>query len=273
MKTVLLISSLVSSSQVGATASAFCFRRLGVDVVILPTTLFGRHPGWGAPGGHVVKKETLLDMWQAIKAQNIKFDAVMSGYMAAEDHIDLTIDIISDIRRDNPSACILIDPVKGDDGRLYIPEHRALAMQERLVPQADILTPNLYELSYMAGQTLTTLPDIMTAARRMGSDILVTSVPYKDQIGALWVSADQLSYVGHENFSSVPNGGGDSLAALFLAHRLSGKTPKQAQQMAVSSIFEILKAANTAKHAELPLTEYQQSLLTPSCLDIQEIDL
>ena len=71
----------------------------------------------------------------------------------------------------------------------------------------------------------------------------------------------------------MPNGGGDSLAALFLAHRLSGKTPKQAQQMAVSSIFEILKAANTAKHAELPLTEYQQSLLTPSCLDIQEIDL
>jgi len=114
MKTVLLISSFVSSSQVGATASAFCLRRLGLEVIILPTTLFGRHPGWGAPGGQAVDHETLSSMWQAIKAQNIKFDAVMSGYMAAEDHIDLTVSIIKTVRSHNPSVKILVDPVKGE---------------------------------------------------------------------------------------------------------------------------------------------------------------
>ena len=161
MKTVLLISSLVSSSQVGATASAFCLRRLGVDVIVLPTTLFGRHPGWGPPGGERVSAKTLSDMWTAIRAQNIKFDALMSGYMAAEDHIDLTIQIIKHLRNHNPDVKILIDPVKGDDGRLYIPESRAKAMGERLVPQADILTPNLYELSYLTGRPLETLPHII----------------------------------------------------------------------------------------------------------------
>lgn len=273
MKTVLLISSNVSSSQVGATASAFCLRRLGIDVIVLPTTLFGRHPGWGPPGGEIVRAPTLSDMWSTITAQNIKFDALMSGYMAAESHIDLTIDIINQLRRENPDVQILVDPVKGDDGRLYIPETRAKAMGERLVPLADILTPNLYELSYLVGRPLETLGDICTAARQIGGDVLVTSVSHKNQIGALWVTPSSASYVGHENFTRVPNGGGDSLAALFLAHRLNGHAAKDAQQLAVSSIFHILTTAYTENLGELPLTTCQDMLENPPLLDIKDIDL
>jgi len=263
----------VSASQVGATASAFCLRRLGVDVVMLPTTLFGRHPGWGPPGGMAVSAQTLSDMWEAILAQNIKFDAVMTGYMAAKDHIDLAISIIKTVRAENPDAKILIDPVKGDDGRLYIPERRAQAMSQQLVPQADMLTPNLYELSYLAKRQLTTLPDIVKAARVIGPDVLVTSVPLNTQIGALWVTEKQASYVGHESFAHVPNGGGDSLAALFLARRLNGEPPRQAQQFAVSSIFQVLKNAQNHQTSELPLTFYQEALNHPPLIDIQDIDI
>lgn len=272
MKTVLLISSLVSASQVGATASAFCLRRLGCDVIILPTTLFGRHPGWGEPGGEAVDVNILRKMWEGVAAQNIKFDAVMSGYMAAREHIDLTVDIIGAVRADNPQALILIDPVKGDDGRLYIPQRRADAMQSRLVPKADILTPNLYELEYLAGCRLSSLGDIINAAHDIGIDMLVTSVPHKDQIGALWVDKAQALYVGHDSFPSVPNGGGDSLAATFLAHWLNGHNLKTAQQTSVSAIFHILSTATSGGHSELPLTVCQDMLITPPrLLDIQDI--
>ena len=276
MKTVLLISSFLSASQVGATASAFCLRRLGLDVVILPTTLFGRHPGWGAPGGHAVPAATLSDMWTAISAQNIEFDGIMTGYMAAEDHIDLAVDIIKAVRKVNPASLVLVDPVKGDDGRLYIPERRAKALAKRLVPKANILTPNLYELEVLAGRSLTRLTDIISAARDIGSDVLVTSVPKDDQIGApqigaLWVNAQSAAYVGHDSFKTVPNGGGDSLAALFLARRLQGMPPRAAQQQAVSSIFDILSAARHGRYSELPLTQYQAKLSQPKLLDIQDI--
>jgi len=273
MKTVLLISSLVSASQVGATASAFCLRRLGINVVILPTTLFGRHPGWGAPGGKAVETDTLRAMWDGIAAQNIRFDAVMSGYMAAREHIDLAVDIIKTVRKDNPKALILVDPVKGDDGRLYIPERRASAMQNKLVPEADILTPNLYELSYLAGRSLNSLSDIITAARNVGIDMLVTSVPHNDQIGALWVDKSRAYYVGHESFARVPNGGGDSLAALFLASYLKGAPAPIAQQKSVSSVFQILSAAQNEAYTELPLTDHQDMLTGPPLLDIQDISL
>ncbi|MEP6344041.1 MAG: PfkB family carbohydrate kinase [Maricaulaceae bacterium] len=271
MKTVLLISSFLSASQVGATASAFCLRRLGLDVVILPTTLFGRHPGWGAPGGHAVPAATLSDMWTAIAAQNIEFDGIMTGYMAAEDHIDLAVNIIKDVRAVNPATLVLVDPVKGDDGRLYIPEPRAKAIAERLVPKANILTPNLYELEVLTGRSLTSLAEIISAARDIGSDVLVTSVPKDGQIGALWVNAQSATYVGHDSFKTVPNGGGDSLAALFLARRLQGMPPRAAQQQAVSSIFDILSVARHGRYSELPLTQYQAKLSQPKLLDIQDI--
>lgn len=271
MKTVLLISSFVSSSQVGASASAFCLRRLDCDVVILPTTLFGRHPGWGAPGGKAVEINVLRDMWDAISQQDIKFDAVMSGYMAAREHIDLTIDIIDWVRQANPGALILIDPVKGDDGKLYIPQRRADAMQSRLVPKADILTPNLYELEYLAGRPLNNPAEIINAARHIGLDMLVTSVPHRAQIGALWVDKTQARYVGHDSFPSVPNGGGDSLAALFLAAYLNGAPPAAAQQKSVSSIFQVLKTAVNGGYKELPLTACQDDLIHPPLLTIQDI--
>ena len=272
MKTVLLISSFVASSQVGASASAFCLRRLGHEVIILPTTLFGRHPGWGPPGGDRVSPDILRTMWDAVQAQGIKFDAVMSGYMAARDHIDLTAAIIKSVKAGNPDVTVLIDPVKGDDGRLYIPEHRAAAMKDKLTPLADILTPNLYELGYMAGRDLSDVAEIVRAARHIGNDVLVTSVPYGDEIGALWVG-ETVSYVGHERFGRIPNGGGDSLAACFLAGRLQGLTPQAAQQFAVSSIFDILSKAQKDNLPELPLTLCQNSLTEPHLLPIKDIDL
>ena len=166
---------------------------------------------------------------------------------------------------------ILIDPVKGDHGRLYIPEHRARAMAERLVPQADILTPNLYELEVLAGRSLKTHADIIHAARYISSDVLVTSVPKDGQIGAVWVNPTAAAYVGHESFESVPNGGGDSLAALFLAQRLLGTSPREAQQRAVSSLFGILSAARHGHYKELPLTQYQDKLTQPDLLNIQDV--
>ena len=87
------------------------------------------------------------------------------------------------------------------------------------------------------------------------------------------MSTDKSLYVGHQSFARVPNGGGDSLAALFLAHRLSGKTPAQAQQLAVSSIFDILSTAQKDNHKELPLALHQDSFLLPPLLDIQDIKI
>lgn len=269
MKTALVISSIVAASRVGATASAFCLRRLGAETIVIPTTVLGRHPGWGAPGGQALEASHLRDMWGAIKAQNLRIDAVMTGYLADDAHIDVAAEIISNVKTANPDAIILIDPVMGDDGKLYVPESRANALITKLLPLADIITPNAWELSFITKRPATDLESILETLSAMNTACLVTSVPHEGAIGAVFVDGPARYFVHHEAFSSVPHGGGDSLAATFLAHLLAGDLRRDALAKSVASIFAILSAAIDTDAGELPLVREQDALVIAKPLPIE----
>ena len=205
----------------------------------------GRHPGWGKPGGGATNVALLRDIWAGVVAQKIKFDAILTGYMGELAHIDLGLEIIEYIKTQNPKAIIAVDPVMGDHGQLYISEARAEAIIERLIPKADFITPNTWELHYIKSR-LTVLPDL-----------LVTSVQDGENIGAVWESGDTRWQVSHKKFESVPHGGGDSLAALFLGRLLLGAPPEAALAKSVASIFELMRAADALDAGELPLVRMQ----------------
>lgn len=316
MQTILIISSFVAASRVGASASAFCLRRLGHEAVILPTTLMGRHPGWGDPGGGAVDAKRLADMWAAIKAQNIRFDAVLTGYMGQSAHIVLTAQIIADIKSINPDAYILVDPVMGDfadnnsaslyNGRLYIPKARAQAICQTLLPLADMITPNLWELAYITGQPLDTAQDALHALQGLNQAAIVTSMPYvqnnnaedsaaedhNEEIGALLYDGMIAAQSHHERFANVPHGGGDSLAGLYLGHYLRGDTPRMAMRKSVSALFQIMSLAQDMAQSqkykeqkknqsngpsspicELPLIQGQDRLINSPPLDFIELKI
>lgn len=273
MKTALVISSFVASSHVGANASAFCLRRLGIQTHVLPTTLLGRHPGWGAPGGAPVPTATLESMWEAIQAQNLCYDGIMTGYMASPQQAELAGQIIRDIRRTDKDVLVLVDPVMGDNGRLYVSEAVASAITTHLLPLADIITPNLWELGYLSGDAVDTFDGILSAIKHLPSDALVTSVPEGAQIGALLHDKHGTVSVHHEKFSKVPHGGGDTLAGTFLAHRLNGKSSEDALAYAVAAIFEILSEAAAKDMGELPLIRYQDALVTAQPLPLERLTL
>ncbi len=271
-KTALVMSSFVTASRVGATASAFCLRRLGIETLVLPTVMLGRHPGWGAPGGGAVDIDQLADMWTAICAQDITLNAVMSGYMPSTAHVELMAEIIRETKSKNPDAIILVDPVMGDHGRLYIPETVAQAIKDTLVPLADSLTPNIWELGYLSGQDPKGLEDLIESAQTLAPQTLVTSVPFEPEIGAVLTERAGGNYcVTHEKFKAVPHGGGDALAATFLAHRLSGETPSHSLARAVGSIFEIISHAVETDAGEMPLIREQDALVHPAPLEIRDL--
>ncbi len=269
MKTALLISSCVAASHVGATASAFCLQRLGIRVLTIPTTMLGRHPGWGAPGGQALDTAHLASIWEAIKAQNITINAVMTGYMGEASHVSLAASIIEDVKGANSKATILVDPVMGDNGKLYIPENRAKAIQQSLLPRADILTPNIWELSYLTHQEAQTLEQVRHAASQLPCDSLVTSVRHNQKIGAMLSSGDKTHAVFHDKFETVPHGGGDALAATFLAHLLRGQSAAEALAQSTASIFEILSTPTA--NGELALIKAQQALISAPPLTLETL--
>lgn len=273
MKTALVISSFVAASHVGASVSAFCLRRLGVNAFLLPTTLFGRHPGWGSPGGDAVSADLILDMWQGLKAQNIKIDAVLTGYMASPDQVSAAADIIEEIKAANPDVRIIVDPVMGDHGKLYVSPAVASGIIKNLAGLADIITPNLWELEYMHGKNVQTPLDIINALQRSGRSALVSSVPMNGNIGAVLYHEDDAVIVSHAKFDNVPHGGGDALAGIFLAHILNGTPPAGALGASVSSIFEILSRAVQHSLTDLPLVQFQHILLSATPLTLERLSL
>lgn len=263
MARVLMISSFTASSHVGSVVSAFVLRRMGIDVTVLPTTLFGRHPGWGAPGGAIVPATQIEDMWTAIRdqmdKQSFTFDAVMTGYMGDVDHVTLSASILDQIK----PAIRLVDPVMGDGSRskggLYIPEDRAEAICDLLIPRATIATPNLWEWRYITG-SFDEPEDCRPRALAGMNETLVTSVSRDDQIGAMLFEGGQTHQIFHDRFSGVPNGGGDTLAAAYLGHRLKATDPKDALGRSVSAVFAIMQEANRTDAGELPLIRAQSYL-------------
>ncbi|MEM7728966.1 MAG: bifunctional hydroxymethylpyrimidine kinase/phosphomethylpyrimidine kinase [Pseudomonadota bacterium] len=263
MSRVLLISSFTASSHVGSVVSAFVLRRMGIDVTVLPTTLFGRHPGWGPPGGDVVPTAKLSGMWDAVHAQmearGHGFDAVMTGYMGETGHVALAARIIDALR---PTR-VLVDPVMGDGSRsgggLYVPEARAEAICDRLIPRAHIATPNLWEWRFITGsldEASDTPPRPLTGVE----ETLVTSVAHGARIGATLFEGGRAHRVMHDRYEGVPNGGGDTLAAAYLGQRLHGTEPCEALTRSVSAVFAVMGEADRTDAGELPLIRAQKFL-------------
>ena len=53
----------------------------------------------------------------------------------------------------------MLDPVLGDAGKLYVDPAIAVAMQEKLLPLADLMTPNAFELGWLSGRNIASLAD------------------------------------------------------------------------------------------------------------------
>jgi pyridoxine kinase len=85
------------------------------------------------------------------------FQILISGYLGSPETASAVIDFIGRAKARNPRLLYLCDPVMGDDGRIYVSEELRGLLCQRLVPLADIITPNQFELEQLAGRALSTV--------------------------------------------------------------------------------------------------------------------
>ena len=174
----------------------------------------------------------------------------------------------------------------GDVGRgMFVLPGVPELIRERVVPRADIVTPNLFELHYLAsgsvpadpsgpGQNvdaaagLDALLDAVARVRAAGPrTVLVTSVVGgvvpDGEIGMLAVD-DSGAYLVRTPLLPVDvNGAGDVTAALFLAHLPDGISPALAR--VASSVYAILDETARARSREIRLIQAQSAIAEPAC--------
>ncbi len=186
---------------------------------------------------------------------------ILSGYLGNAQQAGAISGLIEAARRQNPDLIYVCDPVIGDNGGLYVPEETAMAVRDRLLPLADIATPNRFELEWLAGKTV---DDTTALAEMLGpSAVLVTSAFVGDNTGNLLVTDNGHYGVRHPAIADPPNGMGDLTAALYLAHKLDGKSDEDAVKCATCSVFALLQRSKARSADELSLATDRDCIIDP----------
>jgi len=272
--TILSIQSSVAYGHVGNSAAVFPLQRLGVEVWPVHTVHFSNHTGYGAWRGPLMAPEDVREVVTGIeeRAALADVDAVLSGYQGGEQIGDVVLDAVARTQAANPAAIYACDPVMGNAASgCFVHPAIPVLLRDRVVPQADLITPNQFELGFLTGtepDDLASTLDSVEAARAMGpSTVLVTSVLRPDRpadtIEMLAVHGDGAWIVQTPHLPLQANGSGDVTAALFTAHLLDTGDAGVALGRTVSSVFDLLRRTLDSGRRELQLVQSQEEIAHP----------
>ena len=271
---VLSIQSCVSYGHVGNSAAVFPLQRLGHEVMPVHTVVFSNHTGYGAWGGQLISGDVVRDIVKGIDERGGLDDVelVLSGYQGGNDIGDAILEAVALVKERNPQAIYACDPVLGSakSGCFVAPEVQTL-IRDRVVPKADLITPNQFELGFITGTDPHTLEETLTSVdlvRAEGpSTVLVTSVfrpdRPEDTIEMLAVTDDGAWIVQTPQLPFKRNGSGDVAAALFSSHFRSSGDPAEALGRTAASVYELLRNTFEADSRELLLIESQEAYVAP----------
>ena len=245
--------------HVGNSAAVFPMQRLGVEVWPVNTVNFSNHTGYGAWRGPLMPPQDVRDVITGIGEGGTQIG-------------DVILDAVAAVKEANPGAIYACDPVMGNakSGCFVHPEIPVL-LRERVVPQADLITPNQFELGYLTDTEPADLDSTLAsvdAVRALGpSTVLVTSVLQPDRpadtIEMLAVHGDGAWIVRTEHLPIKVNGSGDVTAALFTTHLLQTGDPALALGRTASSVWDLVKRTLDSGRRELQLVQSQQEIAHP----------
>lgn len=164
-------------------------------------------------------------------------------------------DIIEELKTLNPDLIYLCDPVLGDNGKLYVPEGLVKIYIDRVIPQADIITPNLFELELIYGSQINSETDIFKALEHChskGTQTVIISSCKGDTPNdlVLYASSKDSQHIIKIKFDRLAGsfaGTGDAFAAMFLAWFTKLKDLKSACEHSISAMLHILNRTNSAR--------------------------
>lgn len=258
MAKVLSISSQVVYGHVGNSTAAFVLQRMGHEVLSLPTVLLSNRPGYEAIAGEPVGPAKLDAMLGAVWSNGWLggVDAILTGYIPTAEHAALCERWIKALDQNTLYVC---DPIIGDEpGGIYLREEAARAVRDKLVPLADVVTPNLFELGWLSGRAIADAAGAIGAARSLWKpDVIVTSAPAPSPglLANLLVEEASAAACVCPRETVHARGTGDFFAAIFLAHQLNGLSNSAALQAAAAAMSLVLAASRG--RGELALVETQ----------------
>ena len=264
-KKIAVINDLSGFGRCSLTAAISVIAAMGVQPCPLPTAVLSAQTGYPSYycDDYTEKMEYFRSEWEKMGQT---FDGIYTGFVASEQQIDQIFHFVETF--DTPDTFLLVDPVMGDDGRTYAmftPE--LLRKMKKLAMTADIITPNLTELTLLTDASyheLVAISDAESMTKEIvklaqslceagPSKVIVTGIRFSDndgtrKMGNLYVTKEMQTLVSFPYIGSSYSGTGDLMASVTFAGIIRGDAPEEAIRLAgefIEKSIEETAAAGT----------------------------
>jgi pyridoxine kinase len=273
MGAILSIQSHVVVGHVGNSAAVFALQRLGREVWPVHTVQFSSHAGYPGFRGETFAPSLIGECVAGLDALGVLGDCegVLTGYLGRAETGEAALAAVGAVRAKNPDAAYACDPVIGDAGRVYVRDGVAEFLRDRAIPQATIVSPNAFELSWLTGGPVATRAEALAALVALRARGL--QVAYATSLQLEDTPADALDMIVSTSEGAwrvrtplLPvkvNGAGDLISALFLHEWLSSRDAAGTLARAAARVFAVVAATAQAGARELALVSAQAQLADP----------
>lgn len=274
--TVLSIQSTVAYGHAGNSAAVFPMQRLGIDVWPVITVHFSNNTAYDTCRGPSLTPHDIHEVITGIAELGVlnRVDAVLTGYQGAPEvgaEILYAVDLVT---ASNPQAIYCCDPVMGDvDLGFFVRPGVPEFLRDRVVPRAQIATPNHFELDFLTGTRTTTIPEVLAAVDALRAagphTVLVTSIVHAEQasgtLDMIAVDADGAWLITTPLLARGRfTGSGDLTSAVFLSALLAGESTPAALERTAAVSYGVLKFTADAGAQELCLVAAQGEIAEPT---------
>ncbi|KAH3914338.1 pyridoxal kinase [Parastagonospora nodorum] len=164
---VLAIASHVVHGYVGNKMATFVMQSLGCDVSAINTVHYSNHTAYKQVKGTKTSAEEMLNLYEGLRQSNLtNFDVLLTGYVPSAEAVQAIGKIGRDVKFNagtKPGSFFwVLDPVMGDNGKLYIPEDE-VPEYKALLREADLILPNQFEAELLSDTPITDLESLAAA--------------------------------------------------------------------------------------------------------------
>ncbi|MEQ8824068.1 MAG: pyridoxal kinase [Filomicrobium sp.] len=256
MAKILAVSSYVASGSVGLAAIVPTLQAFGHEVIAVPAVVLSNHYGYANVGVSDVDPAEMEAIFAALEANGVLADvaSVLTGYFPSDAHVAVAAKLVGDLKTQSPGLTYLCDPVLGDDpGGLYVAKDAAIAIKTELVGQADILTPNRFELSWLSGLDVDSTASALDASASLPPPLVTaTSIPEdRSTIANTFSAGGDDGHTSTPRLAKAAHGTGDLYAAMILGHLLDGYSTKEAVLAATAGVAHVVEASGSAAELQL----------------------
>ena len=259
---LLLINDMCGYGKVALSAMLPVLSHMGYRIHNLPTALVSdtlNYPKFYIHDTTEYVRQSLA-IWEEL---GFEFDAISTGFIVTEEETRIISDFCH--RRAAKGTKVFVDPIMGDNGRLYagVPES-TIGLMRDLVACADYTVPNYTEACLLTdtpmreGITAEEAHALVDAVRELGAKSVVVTSANVDGKSAV-IGYD---HVASEHFSIpfelIPvyfPGTGDTFSSVLLGRVMAGWTLQRATADAMRVVSELIarNASQQDKSAGLPI--------------------